>query len=321
MSIKKVFSLCFLSNVDSTISKLKLNNGFKIEEMSYTEGIDLLCQFENMTEMQAYSNLVSFYRLIQSDEPQCTPREKQFYVIVNSYNCEINMDNEGRITEWDFDEDAKHDMIIHQYLNPTIKLMRLFKDGNIGIPLRYEYIYEGNKPKSFCRVSLKKPVSYGIFTIEDSKVKQLQEFINNTKIPFSDNIQLAFDNFNQSYDIDNENLSFLSLMICMEIFFNPVDQRELKNRISKGAAILIGKDRDDSINIYKDIKKLYDKRSSLVHSGKSITRVDLQKLRQYVRKSIKKILEIDEVKLGKNLEEFKKTLNLCGMGEKPWNIE
>lgn len=103
-------------------------------------------------------------------------------------------------------------------------------------------------------------------------------------------------------------------MISLETLFNP-GRQELRYRVSRNTAVILGKEKEDSEKIFREIKKLYDKRSDIVHTGKSntINEEDLLKLRHYVRESIKEIIKID-----KNKDELLELLNSCGFGEKSW---
>ena len=127
-------------------------------------------------------------------------------------------------------------------------------------------------------------------------------------------LQLAFGNFELSYQIHDRNLSFLSLMISLETLFNPGHQ-ELRYRVSRNTAVILGKEKEDSKTIFREIKDLYDKRSKIVHTGNSniINEEDLLKLRHYVRESIKVINNIGETK-----DELLEILNSCGFGERSW---
>lgn len=153
-----------------------------------------------------------------------------------------------------------------------------------------------------------------LYKLENSEIPDLETFIQNTKLPFNESfLKLAFENFELSYGIQFTNLSFLSLMICLETLFNP-GGGELKYRISRNTAVLLGKDYDETKLIFSDIKKFYNKRSKIVHTGKSniVNKEDLLKLRYYVRESIKEISRIDKKK-----DELLDILNSCGYGEKP----
>lgn len=79
----------------------------------------------------------------------------------------------------------------------------------------------------------------------------------------------------------------------MEVLFNDGGS-ELSYRISRGVAVLIGKNRKECSKIYSNIKKFYKMRSHLVHAGKSegINIKDIYLLRYYVRKSISEIVRL-----------------------------
>lgn len=106
----------------------------------------------------------------------------------------------------------------------------------------------------------------------------------------------------------------MSLIISLESLFNPGGQ-EAGYRVSRNAAVLLGKEKDEAKLIFSEIKDLYNKRSNIIHTGKSniINKEDLLKLRYYVREAIKEI-----VKTGKNKNELLEILNSSGFGERPW---
>jgi len=96
-------------------------------------------------------------------------------------------------------------------------------------------------------------------------------------------------------------LSFLTLMMCLETLFHPAQEGELKYRISRNTAALLGKKLDKySDTIFKDINHLYQIRSKLIHTGENIIKeIDLNLLRFYVKESIKEIyqMQIDKGEL------------------------
>ena len=193
--------------------------------------------------------------------------------------------------------------------------MRLFKEGNICIPLEYYYFIDYDTPKLIMSDDRGLYVSPAPYTLKSSEILGLQEFIQNTKLPFKRSfLQLAFESFELSYQIHDRNLSFLSLMISLETLFNS-GRKKLSYRISRNTAVLLGKEKEDSETIFSEIKDLYDKRSKIVHTGNSniVDQDDLLKLRHYARESIKEINKID-----KNKDELLEILNSCGFGERSW---
>ncbi|MFC1803975.1 hypothetical protein ACFL0D_08440, partial [Thermoproteota archaeon] len=140
-------------------------------------------------------------------------------------------------------------------------------------------------------------------------LKKLLEY----DFPFQEqSIMLAFDMYEDSYEAKNQILAFLSLMISMETLFNPKERGEVTHKISRNCAVLLGKDKEDSDKIFKQIKKIYEARSQIVHSGKTskFKRKYMLIIRDYIRRSIVKMLDLNEEK-----EEILRKLNTLGFGE------
>ena len=184
------------------------------------------------------------------------------------------------------------------------------------MPWIYYYSIDNDGiPRPYKRIITPLHVLKEPYTIKSSEMPELLEFIKNTKLPFTElYLRLAFDNFELSYEVGNTCLSFLALMVGLEALLNPGEQ-ELTYRISRNAAVLLGKKDNNSKDIFDEIKKLYSKRSKIVHTGKSdiINGEDLFKLRKYIRYSIKEIN-----KIGKTGKELWDLLNSRGFSEKPW---
>ena len=71
----------------------------------------------------------------------------------------------------------------------------------------------------------------------------------------------------------------------------------ITHQISESAAIIIGDTFDDRIKVEKDIKELYGKRSSIVHSGeRDIDIKDYYKFFFYVKDIIIKLITFDKYK-------------------------
>jgi hypothetical protein len=289
-----------LANVDKSILKVKLGHGFKIEVIKGDEGIELISKLEHITPREVLSKL---HRLSMRNA------EKHIYNISSSR--EIDGDNESWINKiiLSFDNDLHFG-----YLEPTLKLMRLFKEGSIFMPAHYLYELVDGTLRTNIHGHTHLHIPLGpVYSLENSELQGLQEFLSETNLPFNEPfLELAFENFEQSYHTQNLNLSFLSLMISMETLFNVAD-RELRYRVSRNCAVLLGKDLKKSKEIFKEIKELYDKRSKIVHTGgPKIKRSDLLILRNFVRESIK---EINKMKVNK--EKLLEFLNLSGFGEGP----
>ena len=321
MSKKMIYFLGLLSNIDSSILKINFEHGFKVEgrpdsgqlqvrtndypndTLNYKEVAHLIYHLEGLPLNEVYKKLIA-------DLSCLNVSEKKIYVITNSIEIDVKMNDKGISTEV-----AKFDKLVYGYLHPIIQLMRLFKEGNISMPWIYHYSIDNDGiPRPYKRIIMPLHVLKGPYTIESSEIPELLKFIKNTKLPFTEpSLQLAFENFEFSYRISDINLSFLTLMISLEALLNPGEQ-ELTYRISRNAAVLLGKKDNNSKDIFDEIKKLYGKRSKIVHTGKSdiINGEDLFKLRYYVRDLIKEIN-----KIGKTGKELWDLLNSRGFSEKP----
>jgi hypothetical protein len=290
-----------LANVDKSILKVELSHGFKIEVIKGDEGLELISKLEQITPREV---LLKLNRLSMRNA------EKHIYYI--SYSSEIRRDSKDWFGEIFFPFD---NILYHGYLIPTLKLMRLFKEGSIFMPADYLYDWVDGNPRTLIHGHTQHShIPLGpVYSLENSELQGLQKFLSETKLPFKEPfLELAVENFEQSYHTQNLNLSFLSLMISLETLFNVADS-ELRYRISRNCAVLLGKDLKKSKEIFKKIKELYDKRSKIVHTGGSkIERSDLLILRNFVRESIK---EISRMKLNK--EKLLEFLNLSGFGEGP----
>lgn len=293
-----------LSNVDSSICKMNLEQGFKINSMHIEDAITLISKLLNMERYQVLGMLTR-YQAVNSSE-------NAVYYVSTTVMIKPGGSTTGEpyINIPAFERDK-----INNYLSPIIRLMRLYNGGNILIPYTFYYHLENSIPKLVMDWGWTASTKLLPVSLTDVEMKDFNEFAQSIKIPFSRAfLQLSFENFELSYDMLPLNVEFLILMISLEILFNP-GGNELKNRMSRNMAVLLGSNISESQLIYKTIKELYDKRSVLVHTGTStIDKVDLINIRNYVRKSIIFISGIDE-----NKENILKILNESGFGSRPFD--
>lgn len=194
-----------------------------------------------------------------------------------------------------------------------IKLMRLFKEGQIETKGFYVYEQTPKEYEPIVNTDMgKAPPHVEIpYSLTKSEKKELSQFLKTYNTPLKPPyLQLAFENFNQSYSVEYFELAFLTLMIGVEAIFNDGNQ-ELKYRITRGMAVLLGSTYD-SHEIYDSIRTLYDKRSQLVHTGrcKDLTFDDVGRLRFLLRASILKLLDLRITK-----DNLSRLLTISGFGD------
>lgn len=301
---KKVHFMGLLANVDRSILSAKLEHGFEICSMSQEKAVLLISKIEGLPPYHANMKLLRNHILEGED----------LYYISNSLEDDIEMTDDGFLAK-PLSEVMEFSNSLVRDLDEVIRLMRLFKEGNIRMPFRYYYYIDDDsleKPLLHTYLGILPPI-VGTYRLENCEIEELKKFLRDTESPFKErSLQLAFQNFDSSYSVPSVALSFLSLMISLEVLLNQ-GRAELRYRVSRNAAVLLGKNKCDSKRKFCEVRELYDKRSALVHSGKGIDKEDLLKLRQYVRESIKEMNYI-----GKSKDEILKKLNTCGFGERPW---
>ncbi len=312
MAIRKVRFMGMLTKTDSSILGVKLEHGFKIEKIGGDELIDLITKLEGISKFSSRKRIVK--------KAYLNIGEDKAYIITNLIDG-IESTETGDIDDKSFNVLDRYEIIHGKYLDEKLTLMRLFKEGHLFMPERYYFFEDDESAIYLVRTGMGKTamgedfMKGTTYSLEKSELQDLQSFIQSTKFPFlNPSLRLAHQNFEMAYSIYHKDLSFLALMISMESLFNPGGS-ELTYRISRNTAVLIGKDKDDSRNIFRKMKKLYGKRCEIVHKGKpnAATEDDIKDLRDYSIRSIKEFYNIGETK-----DEILELLNSCGFGDRPW---
>lgn len=272
-----------LSNVDSSIQLLNkiIGNDFEIRKTN----INNFVHFDKQTKSPI--NLGE-----KLSENHCCDSNLDVHYIHHSFEFKVTEEKDV------FLESYKQIRKFEQgkfkaYLKEFMGLLKLFKEGNIEMSFEKFYL-EFSEQGNFKTIASVESIHHTIrenFVISVNELLDLNEFILHTSLPFeSDILDLAYQNYLHSYQIIIKNLQYLTLMNGLEVLFHPSNSSELRYRISRNLAVLIGKNEDDARDINSKMKKLYDKRSDIVHRGKAdINDNDLLLARHYLRESIKKI--------------------------------
>lgn len=164
-----------LANTDSSILKVDLDHGFKIEDISDDEGVNLISILERLPYKEVSKRLFM-------DFPCLNLSEKKFYFISKSFEPV----DEGWAGTWNTIAEFA-DNFVRGYLNSVIQLMKLFKEGNICIPLTYYFLIDNNTPKLVVKHDTALYISpKPEYTLENLEIPDLQRFIQNTKLPFKE---------------------------------------------------------------------------------------------------------------------------------------
>lgn len=312
MENKEYNCIWILANVDESILKLNdiLKHGIKIKNKSLDN-----CLKVSKNNIELSFELLWMY--------QCFDNNRNVYYFYKTFESE--------------DSFRSNYLIIENYLKDLLKVMRLFKEGNIQMPISFSYTKENSKTKIFSTLMMGYITIFNDnYSLEDSEIDDLQFFLNDFELSTDEkSLNLALENYELSYEVKNVNLQFLTLMNALEVLLKS-GKAELRYRLSRNGAILLGNNKENFNNIYKELQCLYDIRSTIVHTGepKECKKKDCRKkaktindeqmikkisiLRKYVRDSIKEMNFIIK-KDKKSKDEILKLLNECGFGERPWH--
>ncbi|WP_349617370.1 hypothetical protein [Azotobacter salinestris] len=188
-----------------------------------------------------------------------------------------------------------YEQSISNYIEDKIEKLRLIKEGSIKISIEFFYkeTQDGREMLSSAESSLF--CENRLFALTPEEIKIANRFLSTTpKAKPQKYIQLALENFHLSYQIHHKEFEFLSLMISLETLLND-GKTELRLRVARGCAILLGHDEQSSREVFKLARDLYDKRSVLVHTGdrQKITENDTLLMKDIVRRTLKAALTLN----------------------------
>jgi hypothetical protein len=293
----------FLVNVDDSILNLDFGDGFRSVKKSQQDLAKFLSkiQFHYGADAPVEGGVLGF-------SPDGRPSGS--YCLVKQNAIELEATPQGGVV---ISIGPLKD--ISQSIRNRIRLLRLFKEGNVFLRFSFFYHMKDSEPATF-QIARQGPLADTTrLVLSENDIVEAESFLNRHKIPFDNpQLQLAFDSFEMSYESYHSGLSFLSLMISLETLLNPSDH-ELRYRVSRNTAVLLGGNEEDSKSIFSKVRDLYDKRSKLVHTGKyeTINNQDVLDLRDFVREVIKRML-----KVGGDRGSILSELNAAGFGDRPF---
>lgn len=126
-----------LANVDSSILHMDFNHGFKIESFSEEEAVALFSLLEKIPIQTVAQKYFSGFQCLNYSEHRT-------YAISKSLENVSSHD-----TSMVFSEIARFDnTLVLGHLEPVIRLMRLFKEGDIRMPVKFYYRVQNDTTRS-----------------------------------------------------------------------------------------------------------------------------------------------------------------------------
>lgn len=200
---------------------------------------------------------------------------------------------------------------LSRLLETHLSLLHLFARGDVFAPLWFVVAREGNDLFVDTIVRSYAHHSGAAYEVEPRRWPELREFLSEVSLPLRpDYVDLAFRYLDGSYAIPDVRLRFLSLMIALEVLLN-ADRSELRYRVSRNLAVLIGRNGRHSSEVFKRTKAMYDIRSRLVHTGHDadVNDQSVAELESFLRNAL-----ICLTRLGLSKDELLNRLNYSGFG-------
>ena len=176
-------------------------------------------------------------------------------------------------------------MTFFDFANDLLLQMRLFKIGEI------RYLQFFSITSETRQVGLRKTGisigSRGDYTLTDEEAEKLSSILT-PKFEANNLTELAIKNFNVVYDLPDGRLRFITLVTCLESLFN-LGKDQIAHTISRHLSIILSDNKEQFKENYKQIKKLYNMRNSIVHGGEYTGDIikDYLELSDKVRAAIK----------------------------------
>ncbi len=151
----------------------------------------------------------------------------------------------------------------YPFVQDLILQMRLFKIGEIRVA-QFFHITSITRQISL-RIREIEIGSRGDYTLTDKEVEQLS---NKLVAKYEPNTltELAIKNFNIVYNIPDGRLRFITLITCLESLFN-LGKDQIAHTVARHLSVIISNNKEQFMENYKKVKKLYNKRNSIVHGG------------------------------------------------------
>ena len=268
--------------------------GFRIRAVPWQTGMDLISEMEGIGSEAAYERA-------EIDLCCVDLEEKQFVAVMKSYDSSMTkLPGETEAPK----QTLVEDMLIDSYrLHKILGLARLYDEGDIRAPLVYGFEPGNGKPRRIIKsMTVRTLVSRVPFRVGEDKIHEFNLFLKSAKDPSENGfVKRSFRCFEDSFATRAPGLAFTSIAMGLEYMFHRRIVQKISEEVAKNCATLIATNQNEFRVIETKLRMLYRKRSGLLHEAGTIGEEDILVLRSYLRRSIRKALE-----LGLDAEQVKR---------------
>lgn len=200
----------------------------------------------------------------------------------------------------------------------VIDACRLFKLSKIGLYYPISANVEGgciiNELGAYAYENKNHIDNLEVFSLTEIEYEGLQELYRKLLGPQSDSVKRMIELFHEAYRTENPDIAFILCITVLEMLIE--GNAELSFRLSRSVAVLLGKNKDESSEIYDNCKKMYSARSAFLHDGSA------SKIKKEYR-----LLALDYSRriianlLNKDLKQVRNTLEACSFGDNPYSVD
>lgn len=290
--MEKLKYTSLLGNVDKTILRVTLGDGFAIEEWPIEKFVTFYEDMLGSADHDIWFKLDEDWGYGRGRKY----RPKSVYIVSKSFE-KFPVRDHGKNIDKLMEELKRRDQFVSlqtALLEDKLLKLRLCAEGSIKVCVEFFYSESDGVLEMETSSEEMLHCENRPFKVRKSDLNAIQRLLESPPLSTSHKyISFALENYLQSYRVSQIELEFISLMLAFEAIFNDGKQ-ELRHKISRSCAVLLGKTKRSSRIVFKDIRNLYDKRSVLVHTGDraKITHADVISLKNYVRRSLLQVVQL-----------------------------
>lgn len=172
-----------------------------------------------------------------------------------------------------------------KFVSNLVRKLRIFKTGSIATVTEFEIEQDTRFPGMRSYGLKSQLIPETIYKVSPEELPDLVKLLEHEIILNSLN-EIALLNFEASYSIINTKVRFITLVTSLESIFNH-GRDQIAHTISRHMSLLISTSQTEFEENYRRIKKLYNKRNTLVHGGhEEVSHQEIIELENLVRRAI-----------------------------------